>query len=347
MTLYGLKLHKVDQAWETVSPCTSEEFSAWKGKKVHWQEMCIFMQQELESRFAGDTKQLISEYAPPLLPGIAGGLTHGIIHLGWAVDAKSEWMIIEGLAYLNFCNIGVEPSKIVVDSTARAEESTPLETFVRISETWEKEDLGETWVAPVKAKYGKDFHSELVPAGFQWELAKVLEEPNEVATKVPRWLVETPLPELWENLYRTIVLIYLATKDAEGNGNFLVLHGISSLWGLEHVLSTIGNEEVTRKALQQYFTMIVCLLAASSSGFPSKTVLEKAASEFPPSSTETPDWKPIEARGVAEEEEHNIKLVYVCRELWERYGHWRGYSEAAQAFTLTPNIGPRATAFKA
>lgn len=44
------------------------------------------------------------------------------------------------------------------------------------------------------------------------------------------------------------------------------------------------------------------------------------------------------ARGIAEVEEHNIKLVYVMRELWKRYGYWVGFAEAAQAFTLTPNV---------
>lgn len=98
---------------------------------------------------------------------------------------------------------------------------------------------------------------------------------------------------------------------------------------------------------QQYYSMLICLLVASSSGFPSSTVLSKAVSEYGPTDTESPDWKPLEARGMAEEEEHNIKLVYVCRELWQRYGHWGGFCEAARSFTLTPNIGPQATAFKA
>jgi hypothetical protein len=93
--------------------------------------------------------------------------------------------------------------------------------------------------------------------------------------------------------------------------------------------------------------MLVCLLAASATGFPSATVLDKANKEYPTSATESPDWGPIEARGMAEEEEHNIKLVYVCRELWKRYGQWKGFSDAAQTFTLTPNIGPSSTAFKA
>ena len=51
-------------------------------------------------------------------------------------------------------------------------------------------------------------------------------------------------------------------------------------------------------------------------------------------------WQEITDRARAEDEEHNIKLVYVCRELWRRYGHWRGFRAAAETFIATPSIGP-------
>lgn len=350
VTPYGLRLHEVNQEWDSVVPCGGgdDEWNEIRGRKEKWQEMCVFLQKELSGRFGGDVDELVRAHAPDLLPGMAGALTHGIIHLGWAIDAESEWMIIEGLAYLNFCFLGVDPEKIgVVDEGEGSGEETPLQSLIGAAERWEKDDLANTWIAKVKSKYGEDFHSELVPAGFQWQLAKVLEEPHEVATKVPRWMIDTPLPDLWQGLYRTVVLVYLATRDSEGNGNFLVLHAITSLWGLEHVLRVLDDDEVTRTSLQQYYTMLVCLLCASTAGFPSSGSLRMTADKYGSTLTEEPDWDPIEARGMAEEEEHNIKLVYVCRELWRRYGRWSGFCEAARSFTLTPNIGPRATAFRA
>ena len=54
-------------------------------------------------------------------------------------------------------------------------------------------------------------------------------------------------------------------------------------------------------------------------------------------------WDHIIERAWREDEEHNIKLVYVCRELWRRYGHWRGFRAAAETFTPTPSIGPGVT----
>mmetsp|Transcript_22364 Transcript_22364/g.38053 ORF Transcript_22364/g.38053 Transcript_22364/m.38053 type:complete len:399 (-) Transcript_22364:51-1247(-) len=344
LTPYGLSLHPVDQPWDKVKPCTRQEWEDWRGKKVNWQEMCAFMQTQLDEDFDGNTDMLVKEYAPSLIPGMAGALTHGIIHLGWGIDAQSPWMTIEGLAYLNFAYLGVDPSEIAIEEVGS---ETPMETILRKSKEISENNLTETWVTATKAKYDETFHSELVPAGFQWQLAKTLHEPHPVVTNIPSWLRDLPLETIWEHLYRTVTHIYLATRDAEdGHGNFLILHGLTSLWGLEHVCGVIGDEETTRRALQQYFAMIVCLLATSTSGFPSVEALEATLADFSADRTEETEWDPIVLRGIGEEEEHNIKLVYVAKELWTRYSHWAGFAEAARTFTLTPNIGPSSTAFK-
>jgi hypothetical protein len=47
--------------------------------------------------------------------------------------------------------------------------------------------------------------------------------------------------------------------------------------------------------------------------------------------------------GCAEQEEHNIKLVYVCKELWNRYGRWKDFSAVARFFALATNITPATT----
>lgn len=54
-------------------------------------------------------------------------------------------------------------------------------------------------------------------------------------------------------------------------------------------------------------------------------------------------WEEIIARVYEEDEEHNIKLVYVSRQLWNRYDNWSAFRAAAEAFTPTPSVGPNAT----
>jgi len=402
-TPYGLKLHKVVNDNDIIiKPCTLSEWNEWRGKKIHWQEMCVFLNQELLStRFQGNINLLIKEYAPPLIPGMAGALTHAIIHLGWAIDAnQSDWMIIEGLAYLNFCYLDINNDNVfvmdrrsstntntAVTEKAKAtimeeEDITPFDTLQRISKIYEKDNLFQNWIQVVKSKYNhNDFHNELIVAGFQWQLSKVLYEPHPIATNIPKWLAEIKdnddgksIERLWEQLYRIVVVVYLAMRDEYGNGNFLILHAISSLWGLENTLNIIDSHSITYSSINQYYTMLICLLSTSSAGFPSSDKLDAVArkyniidmstmsnstttpvkSELPPPQIEASqkeitqlDWKKIEKRGIAEEEEHNIKLVYVCRELWKRYDQWIGFYDAANSFTLTPNIGPKKTSFKA
>jgi hypothetical protein len=290
---------------------------------------------------------------------MAGGLTHGIIHLGWAMDANNDWMIVEGLAYLNFCYLGVDESKlkIVVRTNDDKQNETDhyiMKSMERVAHEFHTQKLADTWVAKTKQQYNdKDnFHPELVVAGFQWELSKLLEAPHAVATELPAWTTSTQMSDddLWKQWYQTVTWIYLATRNEKGEGNFLVLHLLTSLWSLEQVCRVINNTDITRQALQQYYACAVCLLSASPGGFPTELALQAIPSEVPLSQkdpTTSFDWTPIVERGIMETEEHNIKLVYVMKELWNRYDHWHGFSQAASSFTTTPNIGPKSTSFKA
>jgi hypothetical protein len=216
LTPYSLPLHPVETPWKDVTPATIDQWKAWRGKKIHWQEQVKFLNQELEAR-QGDTHQLVADYAPDILSGMAGALTHTIIHLGWAIDAQSPWMTTEGLAYLNFAHVGIDDDKLVWDVH---EEVDPMDSFRRIAVTWQEDTfLEKTWIEATKTSYDQSFHPELVPAGFQWEVAKVLDRPHAVAVELPTWITEKSVNDLWESLYRTTVYLYLATRDSDGNGN--------------------------------------------------------------------------------------------------------------------------------
>ena len=104
------------------------------------------------------------------------------------------------------------------------------------------------------------------------------------------------------------------------------------------------------KALKQFYASLVCLLAASAGGFPTTEMLQSVQEEVPLAKFDdknTYDWSSTVAAAIQEEEEHNIKLTYVMKELWNRYDNWHGFSKAATCFTLTPNIGPTKTDYKA
>ncbi|KAL7568746.1 hypothetical protein ACA910_021739 [Epithemia clementina (nom. ined.)] len=351
LTPYRLPLHKVEEEWDSVEPATLDEWNAWRGKKINWQNQVVFMSQQLKEKYDNDTNSLVKAFAPSLVSGAAGALTHGIIHLGWAIDAQSPWMIAEGLAYLNFAYLGFNNHKnnknketTAVFSYNKHTESSPMDSYLRVARTFEQEGLQESWIERVKAAYDNSFHPELVQAGFQWQLAKALHEPHAVATELPTWLEEKSMQELWEDLYTSVVFVYLATRSPEGNGNFVVLHLITALWGLEKTLRVLElSDETERKVLGEFYALSVVLLSMRSDGFPSVLSLEQVQRNFPQNGQSTPadtDWSVVVKAAIAETEEHNIKLVYVARELWRRYNYWSGFYEAAKSFTLTPQIGP-------
>jgi Questin oxidase-like len=358
MTPNNFQLHKVDQEWDNVTPATVEQWKDWHGKKIHWQEQTMFAYNQLQGKYNGDHHALLKDLAPELLqsPSLAGALTHGIIHLGWGIDAQSPWMIAEGLAYLNFCAIGVDPAKIQMDQ--HIDDATPMDSLIRVADTYQAEALKETWVQRAKDKYeAESFHPELVPAGFQWQVAKVFEEAHPVATEMPTWLTTLGIAKLYESLYRAVTYLYLATRDENGNGSFLLLHLITSLWGLEQTLKVADDvnpeakNSLTRKAIAQWYANLICFAATAGSGFPSASALQDIQQQSDLVETNQDpsnlDWTDIVEKGIAETEEHNIKLVYVARELWHRYGYWHGFLEAAKSFTITPDIGPDTPAYDA
>mmetsp|Transcript_10256 Transcript_10256/g.14720 ORF Transcript_10256/g.14720 Transcript_10256/m.14720 type:complete len:297 (+) Transcript_10256:437-1327(+) len=292
-------------------------------------------------------------------------------------------MICEGLAYLNFCYLPLDTSLLKHikeeeeesnnknDTHGPSTERTPIDSLIRVAKTWDSEQLKETWIERVKSKYDETFHPELVPAGFQWHLSKILNEPHPIATELPSWIKEIPSSdELWKSMYQAMVYLYLSmrtpalvqnddSKEQEYNGGFVLLHLMTSLWGLEHIVKSLKrrdgsdiSDEIDRTAIGIYYANMIILTATSVAGFPSVSALQKTREEFPltiaetDTDTDTDDnfnWDKIVERALKEEEEHNIKLVYIMKELWKRYDHWSGFYEAARSFTVTPNIGPKST----
>jgi len=356
VTPYDISIHPISTPWPQVIPATSKQFHEWKGQKQYFQEQVAFLQSELHGpTHNGNIDSLVQTYVPNLINGMVGALTHTIIHLGWGIDAQSSYMTIEGIAYLNFAHVGFNNNQLIWPSTSSTTTTTTtpptptmttinpvMESFMNVADIWYRDELQTTWIEDSKSSFDpQTFHPELVPAGFQWEVSKVIAKPHPVATTIPSWVMTLPLDDVWEYLWRAITYIFLTTRDPNTkHSNFVVLHLLSSLWGLQQTLNIIKDETTTRNAIGHYYANVVVLLSASSKGFPTKQQLMEIQSEFPSERVDSSDldWTSTVTAGIAEEEEHNIKLVYVCRELWNKYGYWTGFSEAAKSFTVTPII---------
>jgi len=64
----------------------------------------------------------------------------------------------------------------------------------------------------------------------------------------------------------------------------------------------------------------------------------KDAVDHEESPMEGEEWEHIVARALIEAEEHNPKLVYVQRSLWNRFGRRSLFRIAASHFTTTPEV---------
>jgi hypothetical protein len=79
---------------------TADSLHDLLGKKQRFEDLRIFFANEVKSV---GMNTVVRQYAALVAPGAAGALAHGVIHLGWAVDAQNADMIAEGiLLHLSF-----------------------------------------------------------------------------------------------------------------------------------------------------------------------------------------------------------------------------------------------------
>lgn len=354
-------------------PVTRSTWRELVGKKERFGALCAFF--EAEAARLGGAREAVRAYGPELLRGMAGALTHTVIHLGWALDAGSAPMTIEGLAYSAYGALPIRPERF----TARAHaDGTVVASLLRAARTW-SEGGGAAWAARVKAdpKYSREagFHPERI-GGFSRTVAALLEDGHEILYELPDWLDAQPVSHALRQLYEASALLYLVSAGGEagkgtgrapgapgaGPGSFILLHLITSLWGVEHTMGALASEEERRQALRCFWASLVAIPAATDRGLPTADEIAAALARFPlealeakaaPPAAAAPAladevhpakcaaagdnsdaWADVAAAAVQEHEEHNIKLVYVVRELRSRYGDgWAGWLAAANTFT--------------
>ena len=251
-----------------------------------------------------------------------------------------------------YCFVSVHPERF---QHSAHEDQTPFASLLRIAETAAGSKLAEDIDGMRKdVKYGSDFHPELQQAGFQLELAKVLETGHALFLELPTWLDTLPVPDVLQGMYKAFTVLYLVSAGAPDKpnvGNFLLLHLLTSLWGADHVVQALADDAQQRSACKCFWAAAIATLATgaamSPQGMPTRSAVEQTWQQYDvcDGSADAAEhvgscWQEIVRSAHYETEEHNIKLAYIMRELWRRHDGWRGFQAAAAAFTETPNIGP-------
>lgn len=118
----------------------------------------------------------------------------------------------------------------------------PVDSLLRASTAYHAGAKSEIHDIMKDPQFGTDsstaFHPELYDSGFQWQLAKVLEQGHPLFLELPAWLDELPVQAALAEMYKAVTLLYITHAGAPGErrpGNFVVLHLVTSLWGAEHV----------------------------------------------------------------------------------------------------------------
>ncbi|MGW2368903.1 questin oxidase family protein [Streptomyces sp. NPDC001667] len=335
LTTYGYGL---EPPKESKYEITEENWQDFLGQRTSFSAYCAFFDQQEKEL---GTDELLRRYVPALLPGWVGAFTHATIHLGWAIDAENRWMTIEGLAYMAFSYVSCHPER-AEDGGAAGERA--VDSLLRVAGAWEDDrDTLQKWVRELVGDtavgIAEGIHPELARSGLQYRIARFLGAGHPLIYRTPAWIDEQDVEESWEQLYYVVSLLYLAVP-----GDFVLLHLITSLHAMEQIASRLPAEE--RKHVVKCFWIGMLCVIFSGADFPARAKLAGLHAAFEGAvDADVPevwaqDWRQTILRAFEEDEEHNPKLVYVMRRMWQRTGLRSVYRATAGQFTVTPGLPP-------
>jgi hypothetical protein len=336
-TTYGYGLEPSRPSEQMI---TQENWQAHFGKHCSFTSYCQFFDQKEKEL---GMQRMLEEYVPNLLLGCVGSLMHGTIHLDWALDSGNRWMIIEGLAYMAFSYVSCNFDKTFpVTRRGQVADKSVMDSLLRIADAWDADRealhgwLEET-LANEKYNASAGFHPELAITGAQYKIAKVLAEGHPLIHTTPAWINDQDMDTMWEQLHEAVTLLYM-TKP----GDFFLLHLITSLYAMEQITNRLPVEQ-QKRAIKCYWTAMLGILF-SLGEFPTKATLEALLSKYKDAVddagnlNEGMEWEQIIARALTEKEEHNPKLVYVQRLMWNRFNNRSIFRVAAGNFTTSPEV---------
>ena len=327
---YGLELPKTSPV-----DITNQNWKTYIGQRTSFTSYCQFFENIYEQQ---GLETLLSEYLPDLLSGWVGSLTHALIHLGWALDVNNKRMIVEGFAYLAFSYVAIGGANLTVEHKA---EKSPLESFLRVTKElkdnkteivkWQSEIIEEQ-----QSEVFKNIHPELMRSGLQYRIAKVLGHSHPVIQTTADWM-KKPSDKVWQELYLIVTLVYLSRP-----GDFLLLHLITSLNAMEKVYNRL--EPVFKAKCVEVCWKGILSILFNLEAVIDHDVISSLNSAYKDKYDDINDaevarnWSECIAEAVADDEEHNAKMVYVMLDQWQKSGGQTLFRDAANAFTETPEL---------
>lgn len=307
------------------------------GQRTSFSGWCHYFDIAIEQAGLAAT---LEKWMPILLPGWAGAFTHATIHLGWGLDYGHPRMITEGLAYMAFSWVSCHPERQVIQPFCT--DASAIDSLIAISTRIEQNcEVFEAWaqlvqngdIAPEKTVC----HPELKRSGLQYRIAMSLAEGHPLMDTLPGWLIRDDIESVWLQLYYAVTLIYLARP-----GDFVNLHLITSLHAMEQIALALPPAQ--QRSVARYFWQgMMGILMSGGNFIASQNFIElhqqwQNKHDFPHDVNINEKWQAVISAALADAEEHNPKMVYVVRKMWERTHNLTLYRIAASCFTTTPEL---------
>ena len=316
---------------------TLDNWQQFLGKRTSYSSYYDFF--DAEERRLGK-KLFLEQYISLLIDGWASALTHAAIHLGWALDIGNRCMMIEGVSYLAFSFISCHPERTQVRNSMMSDHLSAAQSLFYIADQWQNDSNAlHNWVVELvdmDKDNSSDVHPELRRSGLQYKVAQLLKTGHPLIYNLPAWLVNNGIDTVWKQLRHCVTLIFLNEP-----GDFLLLHLITALHGMEEIAHALP-QPLQYHVAKNFWIGFLCILFCRGT-FPDKVALENLHAIYHQQVNEdlvaaNLDWQEIVERAIAEEEEHNPKMVYVLKKWWQESGFQTSYHAAATVFTTTPEL---------
>jgi len=273
---FGHYIQKLEPRIPPTSVVNKDNWSSFKGQRQNYSGLVQFFESEIKQK---GVDPVLNEYVPHLIEGASGSAFHGLIELGYSLELLEDLSLIaEGLAYwtYSFASLG-EPNQ-------QATMKDPFEIL--------------------KAVYAdKTFDDVHTKQGFQKTMKSLLQPKYQAVLPKYDLAIDTNADpdQLAQTFMLTAVDLFLYT----GAIDFFLLHGVTSMRALKVVISHINDKKVKASALRYFWRAVVCAYI-SQGRLPIREVAEFQSRNV--------EWSEIITKGITYNEEHLIKLIFVCHE---------------------------------
>ena len=231
--LYSPRLMPLSE--DPLQAISESDVVALRGARVNFAAQFAFFMKQIAETSADRT---LMRWLPELLLGLAGAAMHPIIHLAVGLRERADWLIAEGLAYLNHSHLAT----VACASRGTGASSSGLADANADGATFVEHALSRQPSAAVVAS-----------GRFQRAMAGLLHDADSVGA-LRAAVQQGPLRGLEEgNMLDVSVRFFVG----QGCNDYFLLHAVTASWGLGVVLGSarLLPEQTKREA--------VCALAVT------------------------------------------------------------------------------------